>query len=227
MNAPRARLLAAGLAAGALAAPATAAALPVHVRVEGAKKTLLPDTRVTTNAGRIVGLTGSPTCSGGSGLGALDAATRGRWGGSYDAGFSDYLVDRVLGEHHTGNSFWGFFVNDGFASTGLCGYTPKAGDEILIAASPASGTTLPLDITAPEQAKAGKAFRVKVTRTTSAGAVKPAGGALVKGSGLRGRTNGAGRVRLVAEHAGRVELTVTRKNGIRDEATVRVKRSGS
>jgi hypothetical protein len=230
MTVPRARLLAAGLAAGALAAPAAAAAVPVHVRVEGAKKTLLPDTRVTTNPGRIVGLTGSTTCSGGSGLGALDAATRGRWGGSYSASLGDYAVEQILGERHTfsSGSFWGIFVNDGFASTGLCGYQPKAGDELLLAASPGSGTSLPLAITAPKRAKVGKGFRVKVTRFTSSGAEKPAGRARVTGpNGLRGKTNGAGRLRLVTEHAGRVELTATRKNGIRDEVVVRVRRGDS
>jgi hypothetical protein len=230
MNAPRARLLAAGLAAGALAAPATAAAVPLHVRVEGAQRTLLPDTRVTTNAGRIVGLTGNPTCSGGSGLGALDAATRGRWGGSYDAGFGDYAVERILGEQHTfsSGSFWGIFVNDGFASTGLCGYQPKAGDELLLAASPGSGMSLPLDISAPKRARVGRGFRVAVTRFTGSGAEKPAARALVKGAnGLRGRTNAAGRLRLVPEQPGRVELTATRKNGIRDEAVIRVRRSGA
>jgi hypothetical protein len=230
MTVPRARLLAAGLAAGTLAAPATAAAVPVHVRVEGAKKTLLPDTRVTTNAGRIVGQTGNATCSGGSGLGALDAATRGRWGGSYSASLGDYAVTQILGERHTftSGSFWGIFVNGGFASTGLCGYQPKAGDELLLAASGASGTSLPLAISAPKRAKVGKGFRVTVTRTTSSGAEKPAAHALVTGpKGLRAKTNGVGRLRLVPEHAGRVELTATRKNGIRDEAFVRVRRSGS
>src|SRR5439155_1094799 len=64
------------------AAPLAAAGTNVTVRVEGAKKTLLPATSASTHSGWIT-KAGTPTgkCPASSAAGALDVATSHNWGG--------------------------------------------------------------------------------------------------------------------------------------------------
>ncbi len=116
--------------AAVLAAPAYAAT--VSVRIEGDAQTLLPRTVVTTT-GQPVGKPGSPTCPGNSALDAVNVATGGNWQGVYDAMFSSYSLDGLLGESHPigGDRYWSFWVNDGYAPSGVCGVPVQNGDSLL------------------------------------------------------------------------------------------------
>jgi len=122
--------LAGVVVAAALAAPAFAAT--VSVRIEGDAQTLLPRTVVTTS-GQPVGKPGSPTCPGNSALDAVNVATGGNWQGVYDATFSSYSLDGLLGESHPigGDRYWSFWVNDGYAPSGVCGVPVQNGDSLL------------------------------------------------------------------------------------------------
>ena len=120
-----------------LALPAAAEAVPVtvNVRVEGAARTIF-DGPVVTDGHNL-----SPPSGGGSHVcdgtnngafpspgptatAALDDAARAggfTWDGTWDAGFSDFLVNRVGSEAQTTTQFWGHFVNGKSASAGGSG----------------------------------------------------------------------------------------------------------
>jgi hypothetical protein len=215
MNKAPARLLASGIALAALAAPAAANAARVTVRVEGARRTLVPTVTVSTN-GRVVGQAGHPTCSGRSALGALDAASRGRWGGSYSTGLG-YFVDTILGERHRGpQDFFDFWINHREATVGACAYTPRAGDQLLFFVARAKGApTLPLALRAPATARAGQPFAVSVVAYSARGKPSPVAGASVAGGGVSVRTDRAGRARVTVRRRGHVELQATKPGRVR------------
>lgn len=127
---------------GALTAPGTAVAktakhLKVTVEVFGkppAYKLLLK---------RVVKLTSKPvtkdggSCTGLSAAGALQLATKGAWGGTWDAEFSDYEVTKIVGIYlpfsskSSANWYWSFLVNGKEASAGICGTKPKNGERFV------------------------------------------------------------------------------------------------
>jgi hypothetical protein len=167
----------------------------VTVRVEGAADTLIARTALTTTTATVNkdGMAGHD-CTGTSAAGALEQATAGDWSGPWFDGFG-YSVDTIRGEKHAFGGdpdFWGFFVNDVLASTGICGTELQTGDSVLLAPIAESGTSFGvLSVTGvPTTARPGQPFAVKVNRTTSdfnggvtrdavAGATVTAGGASV------------------------------------------------
>ena len=169
--------LIAGLAAGLallVAAPA-ALASNVAVRVEGTGDTLLPRTAATTSAGTFT-KDGDPShsCSRNSATGALEAATAGGWSGRW-ASFGDYEIQTIKGETHSSNAgdtsgtYWAFWLNYQYSSTGGCGTPMQDGDDVLFFPS-CFGTgcdkePTPLRITAiPGSATPGSAFDVRVVQ---------------------------------------------------------------
>ena len=220
------RLAGLALASGLLAlAPAAAsAATHVNVRVEGTKKTLVKQVDVTTSKNRTVGLPGQGTCKGTSALAALDAASGGAWSGSYNASFGDYLLNSIGGEKHpassSGADFYSVWINHRSAQAGLCGLTPKRGDELLIFPSrfpEPKGGILPLGLTAPRHARAGKAFSVRVVQYSEAGKRSNVRGAIVKGGGVRAKTDRRGVARFTLRHGRAITLQATKPGRVRSE----------
>jgi len=218
-----------------LVIPAAADAARVTVRVEGATKTLVPATTITTPA-KPVGLPGKPTCPGATGLGALDAATHGNWSGTYSQGFMGYLVDTITGEKHGGSpDFYSFWTNLREASVGVCGYHPRDGAQILFFVSrfPSKKPIEPLELRAPKTVRAGRTFTVVVRKWSAKGVPSRVAGATVSLGRSRLRTNRQGFVRItVGERrasgsAGPLRLRATAPGLVRSETdTVRVLRQG-
>ncbi len=127
--------------AGALVVPAAlgANAKPTKVTVEvlgkpPASKVLLKRT-VTLTSKPVARFGGS--CTGDSAAGALQLATKGAWGGSWDAEYADYEVTKIAGlslpfeSKSAANWYWGFFVGGKEASAGVCVVKPKSGQTVL------------------------------------------------------------------------------------------------
>lgn len=251
MQKPRGRRLATPLALGALlvvpvAAPATrvhsraalcpgatecAPPLPlpdgvVHFRAEGAKRTLVRQTLVSLPV-HPVGKPGKPTCPGSSGLGALDAATHGRWSGSFSSQYKDYLVQTITGETHSGTpDYFALWINGRMATKGFCSLRPRTGDSILVFVS-RSSTNLPLRLSTPARATAKQAFPVRVVKLRPAGGTVPVRGATVSGGGVRVRTGRRGYAQVRTTRPGQLVLRATAPGLIRSEyRTVRVAAAG-
>jgi hypothetical protein len=208
----------------AITAPALGAASNVTVRVEGVKRTLLAATVAHTESGSITkGGTPTGSCPGTSGAGYFDSATHHKWNGTYSSGLGIEITN-VLGETHKFSAkgfYWGIWVNNKFASTGLCDLKLKPGDELLLAPAPGSGTTYPIVLTAPAKATAGKSFSVKASYfKTSKGKAKALPGVKVTDSGAVTAHNGDATVTVTKP--GKVTLVATLKGYIRTEATVNV-----
>jgi hypothetical protein len=208
---------------------ALAAGNTVTVRVEGKARTLLSSTTVTAPSGSgSFTIDGTPAgaCPKDSAAGALDAATHHRWGGSYSASFAELVLTTILGEQWTFSSpnYWSIWVNNRFASVGLCELTLHKGDQLLLAAVPDKGSEYPLAIEAPSHATAGRPFTVKVVDYPK-GVAKPLAGAQLSGSGVNAVTNRRGLASVTVRHAGTIVLHADRKGDIR-AATVRLRVSG-
>ncbi|HEY1689046.1 MAG TPA: hypothetical protein VGF95_09315 [Solirubrobacteraceae bacterium] len=127
---------------GAMLAPAVATAksskaTKVTVEVLGKPpkhETLLKRT-VTLTSKPVAKYGGS--CSGESAAGALQLATKGTWGGSWDAEYSDYEVTKIAGlnlpfkSKAAANWYWSFWVGGKQASAGVCEVDPKNGQTVL------------------------------------------------------------------------------------------------
>jgi hypothetical protein len=206
----------AGLVAGLamLAAAPSAFGANVAVRVEGSGDTLVPRTNATTSPGTFT-KDGDPShsCSYTSAGGALERATAGDWSGQWFT-FGDYGIQTVKGEHHAGftsepsGTYWTFWHNYRYSSTGVCTTELQEGDDVLFFPScygPDCDEPSPLRISSiPASARPGSAFDVKVIQydvvfdenfnatTTEA----PAAGATVSAGG-RAFTAGADGVASV------------------------------
>jgi hypothetical protein len=206
----------------ALSAPALGAKSAVTVRVEGLKHTLLAATVAHAESGSITkGGTPAGICPGNSGAGYFDSATHHRWNGSYSSGLG-VEVTTILGETHKYSAkgyYWGIWVNNKFASAGLCDLKLKPGDQLLLAPSPGSGTAYPIILTAPARAKAGVPFSVKASYIKKGPATPLAGVKVTDGSAV---TDRHGATTVTARRAGKVTLVATLKGYIRAEATVTV-----
>ncbi len=167
----RTRSLITGAALLALALPSVAGAAEpsVTVRVEGTSDTLLARTAVP--------LTGAPvvrdgnSCSGDSAAAALDRATGGAWGGTWNAGYSDWELLQVKGESHSfaAAAYWGFFLDEAVANLGICGQKLQDGDRLLFAPAPSNFDpigVLTLD-GVPATVAPGTPFTVTVKRTAT------------------------------------------------------------
>jgi hypothetical protein len=208
----------------ALSATALGAKSPITVRVEGVKRTLLPATAAHAESGSITkGGTPAGTCPGSSGAGYFDSATHHNWSGTYSSGLG-VEITKVLGETHTFSAkgfYWGIWVNNRFASVGLCDLKLKPGDQLLLAPAPGSGTAYPIILTAPARAKVGTPFSVKASYfKSSKGAATPL--AHVKVTKAGAATDKHGATTVTATKAGKLTLIASLKGYIRAEATVSV-----
>ncbi len=222
-----ARSFALGGAVGAIgligAGPALAAGPAVSVRVEGLKRTLLPATVVHGETGSI-SKGGAPkgTCPGSSGAGALDSATRHNWGGSYSSSVGGIDVTTILRETHKYSPkgyYWGVWVNNRYATAGVCDLRLRQGERLLFAPYPGKGSTYPIVISAPRHARKGSSFRIDAYYYTTKGVQKPLAGVSVTGGGV---TNRRGIATVRASKSGKLKLTAARKGYIRAETTVAV-----
>ena len=127
--------------AGALIAPVAlgAKSAPVKVSVEvlgkpPAEKVLLKKT-VTLTSKAVVKDGGS--CTGDSAAGALQLATKGAWGGTWNTEYSDYEVTKIGGlslpfnSKSSANWYWSFLIGGKEASAGVCDVTPKSGQKVI------------------------------------------------------------------------------------------------
>jgi hypothetical protein len=216
-------------------APAAFAAgpAPVTVRVEGASQTLIPPTEVTTTSTPVV-KDGNPAhaCAGTSAAGALELATSGNWGGTWFSGLG-YSVETIAGETHlfeegaAANFFWGFWLNNKPATTGVCEAELSAGDSVLLfpecfsetGACPPSPN--PLGISAPGVAEAGSPIPVTVTSyANGTGAPSPAAGATVTAGAVSEKTDANGHATLTLTSPGNVVAHVSAPDSVRTEATI-------
>ena len=206
------------------AVPALGAGAPVTVRVEGAKRTLLPATAAHAESGSVTRAGATPgACPGKDAIGYFDSATHHRWSGSFSSSFG-VAVTKVLGENHPFSSkgfFWGLWVNDKFAPAGLCSLKLKPGDELLVAPAPEKGSVFPIVLKAPATAKVGRPFIVKASYfKTTKGPAKALAGVKVT-DGVKA-TDSHGTTTVTASKPGKLTIVATAKGFIRNEATVTV-----
>ena len=207
-------------------APALGAGSNITVRVEGVKRTLLPATVAHAESGSITkGGTPKGSCPGSSGAGYFDSATHHRWSGTYSSGLGVEITN-VLGETHKFSAkgfYWGIWVDNKFASTGLCDLKLKPGDQLLLAPAPGTGTVSPIILSAPATAVVGKPITVKATyyktlkhgtKLTTLEGAKVTDGAAVTGA--------AGTTTVTPTKSGKLTIVATEKGYIRDEATITV-----
>jgi hypothetical protein len=206
---------------GALAAGTT-----VSVRVEGAKRTLLATKVVHTHAGSIT-KAGAPkgSCPATDAVGAFDLATRGHWAGTYTGGLG-IEVTKILGQREVysqDGSYWGFWINNKFASQGICQQKLKKGDQLLFAPAPDKGTTFPTAIRTPRSPSHTSPFKLRVVYYPAAGKAKPLAKARVSDGKHTTTSDANGYVTVHAANAGRYRFTATEKGYIRAAAvTVKV-----
>ena len=227
--------LAAGLLAVALQAPAAAAGTParVHVRVEGADRTLVPRTTVTTFAGAF-SKDGNPAhaCAGTSALAALERATGGDWSGTYDPTYSSWLVESVRGERHTAPAnanpapYWSFWLNYQVATVGLCDAELQEGDEVLLfpdcygTLCPNPSPT-PLRLSVPATARPAVPATVRVEEFAVSASwppvttAVPAAGATVTAAGRTVTTAADGTAQLTFDAAGPQPVQATKAGRVR------------
>jgi hypothetical protein len=88
------------------AGASAAGPIDVHIRVEGAKKELVPLHSVTLADAPIV-KDGNPdhSCPGETALGALQAGTQGNWTGTWFEGLG-YSADTIMGERPAGSDYF-------------------------------------------------------------------------------------------------------------------------
>jgi hypothetical protein len=219
----RSSILALGGASLALAvAPGTAlAGQKVSVRIEGATRTLQPARTVQTPSGFITRF-GAPAgvCPADSALGALNVATHGRWKGKFYTSFNDFLISSVLGEApNVKTGYWGLWFNNKYSTIGACEVKLHAGDELLFAVDSIKKHEHPLGIIAPAQAKAGKAFKLKIVSYSDQGKATPVAGGHVRGGGLNAVSDKQGFVPVADGAAAKLTFTATDKGFIRSAAT--------
>jgi hypothetical protein len=153
----------------------------------------------------------------------LNAATKGHWRGSWSSKYDDYLITRIYGDTESGaKSYWEILVNNVAASTGACEIKLGAGEHLLFAAVPLTGTGYPLVIRAPAKSKAGSSLKVTVDAINGKGQASALGGATVTGAGRRARTNAHGVATLAVKRAGTVTLGAQKAGYVR-AARVRVR----
>jgi len=217
-------LAAAPIAVAAAAGTASSAAgTTVSVRVEGVRHALLTPTTVHTHSGSITkGAAPAGSCPATDAAGALDVATHHRWNGTYSSGLG-IEVTQILGEtdkYSKHGHYWEIFVDNKAASAGICGLTLHAGEQILFAAVPATGTVYPLTLSGPSKVTAGKAFTLRVSAYNAKGVAKPVAGVHV--SGASHASNAHGLITVTESHRATARFTA-RGTGYIRSAPVAVK----
>ena len=103
----------------------------VTVEVKNGTKTLI-DSVVHGESGWVTkGGTPKGTCSGDSAVGALDAATHGKWAGKYYPAYADLLVNSIDGVKPKSPDYWNLYVNGKSSSLGVCSIKLHAGEKLL------------------------------------------------------------------------------------------------
>jgi hypothetical protein len=216
-----------------LAVPAVAHAADVTIRVEGKSATLVAPTALTTGSGRVVkDGNAAHSCSDRSPAGVLEAATAGRWTGTWFDGLG-YAIDSIMGEAHSfgdTGSFWTTYLNDKYSNEGPCNVDLQTGDEVLFYPT-CSGATSgcyagePLDIKAPARITPGVPFTVTVRETTTSfdsnfngtSSVGPSIGATVTGGASPATADNTGTATVVVYQAGPVTLRATKGDRVPDQ----------
>ncbi len=196
----------------------------VTIRIEGANKTLKLASVIKSDTGSITKY-GAPNgkCPGRSAQGALDAATGGRWKGTWYSQYNEYLITSILGEKPSGHNFWEIFVGHTAATKGACDLPLRGGEKLLFADT--SGKDQPSALTAPSSAIARSAFTVKLVGYTSKGEASPLSGVRITGNGISStKTNSHGVAKVTAQGAGKAVLKAAPTGYIRAESVVHVKR---
>jgi hypothetical protein len=202
-------------------APAAASRPNVTVRIEGTKRTLMPGTVVRAPSSGWITKDGAPKgkCPADSAAGALNLATHGAWSGRWYRSIRDYFITKILGDSAGAKSYWEIFVNNVAASTGICQIKLRAGERLLFAAVPSTGTEYPLVIRAPRTATAGASLKIAVDYVNGQGATRPLAHATLRTSrGATARTNSNGIVTLKPKHHGRLTLRAHKAGYIRSAA---------
>jgi hypothetical protein len=199
-------------------AGALAAGTKVSVRVEGLNKTLLAASAARTGSGSIT-KGGAPrgTCPANSAAGALNAATKGAWGGTFDTSFNELVLTSILGESwpfSQTNYYWGVWVDNRYASAGMCEISLHRGQRVLFAVDSVKHHEHPLALSAPRAGRVRHPFTVKAVWYTDAGRARAIRGVRVGGV----TTNSRGIARITPRHAGRLRLKVSQKGYIRSAA---------
>ncbi|HET9102934.1 MAG TPA: hypothetical protein VFN55_06225 [Solirubrobacteraceae bacterium] len=211
--------LVAAPAAVAQASPAVPASAgpAVTVRVEGVNHVLLKPTTVhaPTSGSITTGGTPAGACPAASAAGALNVATHHRWKGTYSSGLG-IEITQILGEtdkYTPHGHYWGIYVDNAFASKGICDLKLKPGEQLLFAAVPATGTVTPLGLTGPSKVTAGRIFTLKVVAYNAKGKAKPVAG--VKVSGAAKPSNAHGLVTVTEARRGTAHFTAFGKGFVR------------
>ena len=227
-------LLAGSLLLGT-AVPALAAdAFDVKIRVEGKKKTLVKERKVTLADAPVI-KDGNPdhSCSGQSALGALQQGTGGAWAGTYSEGLG-YFVSTIKGEKATGNDFFELWINHRLSSQGFCDAKLSAGKSVLVLrqtcvynpdTQQCPDEVTPLGLHVPTLIKRGKVRTLTVVDYDAKGKATPEPGATVYFNGKpQFKTNKRGQVRFKAKTTGIAEVSAAKKGHVRSEVvSVRVR----
>src|SRR5690348_15650574 len=212
-------------------ASAAASGPKVAIRIEGAKRTLLRSTRLKAPGRGWITKFGAPKgrCPAESAAGALNVATHGAWRGTWSGKYRDYLITKILGDTESGaKSYWEILVNNVAASTGACEIKLHAGERLLFAAVPLTGTGYPLVIRAPKTATVGAPLKIRVDFINGHGKAVSLAGATVRGGGAHAKTNAKGTAVLRPERRGKLSLRAHKTGYIRAAArTVEVRASAA
>ena len=206
----------------ALLACATAQAAPVTVnlRVEGSASTIF-EGPVTTDGKQIDKGDGPHPCDGTNGganpspvptmTAALDdAPIAGGWGGSWNATFQDFAVERIGSEAQDAANFryWGYALNYKFPDVGGCQQRVATADQLLFTFD-SFGKPL-LNLEGPARAEAGQEATVTVTDGTTG---QPLEGATI--AGVPGASGADGRLQVPLEAEGIRTLKAERAGSVR------------
>ena len=198
---------------------ANAAPVTVDLRIEGSQSTIFEGTVRTDGHAIEQDRSGPQPCDGTNGganptpgptvTSALDDAVA--WDGTWNPGFSDFLVNRIGPDAASDTQFWGTAVNFTDLQVGGCQARVRSGDEVLWAYDLFSKKQY-LKLTGPRVVRRGNRFRVRVVDAKAND--KPVRGAVVRGV----RTNAKGLVTFRATKRGQVRLKATRTGALRSNA---------
>lgn len=208
----------------ALAGPAK-----VSVRVEGQKKTLVPQRSLTTTK-RTFSKDGvaAHSCSGTSAGGALQQATHGAFKAKYSDGLG-YFISSIEGEAHPGSpDYWSLWVNHKQAPAGACATELKSGDQVLFLVDRcvydaktmacSNKPYLPLGLRVAHRAKAGHVVTAKVVVYSASGkATAERGATIYAGKRALGKTDATGHVKFTVKKKASLVLVAEKKGAVKSE----------
>ena len=130
----------------------------------------------------------------------------------------------LFGERYpfTSTHYWGFWVNNKYASAGICSQTLRKGDQLLFAPAPDKGNVFPTAIRVPKTARARHAFKLQVVYYNLAGKPRPLAKALVSDGKHTAVATATGIVTVHPANAGTYHFTASERGYIRS-APVSVK----